>query len=326
MAPPTLRLAQDPEADALLARDPLALLMGMLLDQQFPLEWAFRAPWRLAQRMERTSLDAAELAGWDPDAFVKLMAGPPALHRYPASMAVRVQALCRIVVDTYGGDASAIWRTASSGKELFTRLRALPGFGEQKARIFVPCSASSSASSLTAGGRWPGPTARTGRAGRPPTSPTPRPWPRSAPSSSRPSRPPRAARAAASGRPGRQGPGRDPADPARPGPDLRRRGRPVRERRHRPRRRPDPPPPRRGHRRPLVAGPARRRHPAAPPPGPPAHPPPRRGHPPRPLRGCRRPPRRPLGGLGPRPGRPALAVRLTSAVSRGRCGGPGRRP
>src|SRR5918993_1194472 len=137
MAPPTLRLAQDPEADALLARDPLALLMGMLLDQQFPLEWAFRAPWRLAQRMERTSLDAAELAEWDPDAFVKLMAGPPALHRYPASMAARVQALCRIVVDQYGGDAAAIWRTAATGKELLARLRALPGFGEQKARIFV---------------------------------------------------------------------------------------------------------------------------------------------------------------------------------------------
>jgi uncharacterized HhH-GPD family protein len=137
MAQADLCLAQDPEADALLRRDPLALLMGMLLDQQFPLEWAFRAPWRLAQRMERTSLDAAELAGWEPEAFVKLMAGPPALHRYPASMAVRVQALCRVVIEQYGGDAAAIWRTAASGKELLARLRALPGFGEQKARIFV---------------------------------------------------------------------------------------------------------------------------------------------------------------------------------------------
>ena len=137
MAPPTLRLAQDPDADALLTSNPLALLMGMLLDQQFPLEWAFRAPWRLAQRMERTSLDAAELAGWDPEAFVKLMAGPPALHRYPAAMAERVQALCRVVVDQYGGDAAALWQTAGTGKELLARLRALPGFGEQKARIFV---------------------------------------------------------------------------------------------------------------------------------------------------------------------------------------------
>ena len=137
MAQQTLRLAQDPDADALLARDPLALLMGMLLDQQFPLEWAFRAPWRLAQRMERTSLDAAEIAGYDPEAFVKLMAGPPALHRYPAAMAVRVQALCRLLVEEYGGDAAALWRTAGTGKELLARLRALPGFGEQKARIFV---------------------------------------------------------------------------------------------------------------------------------------------------------------------------------------------
>jgi uncharacterized HhH-GPD family protein len=137
VAPPTLRLAQDPDADALLTNDPLALLMGMLLDQQFPLEWAFRAPWRLAQRMGRTSLDVAEIADYDPEAFVKLMAGPPALHRYPAAMAVRVQALCRLVVDEYGGDAAALWRTAGTGKELLARLRALPGFGEQKARIFV---------------------------------------------------------------------------------------------------------------------------------------------------------------------------------------------
>ena len=134
---PDLCLAQDPDADALLTNDPTALLMGMLLDQQFPLEWAFRAPWRLAQRMERTSLDAAEIADYDPEAFVKLMAGPPALHRYPASMAVRVQALCRVVVEEYGGDAAALWRTAGTGRELLARLRALPGFGEQKARIFV---------------------------------------------------------------------------------------------------------------------------------------------------------------------------------------------
>jgi uncharacterized HhH-GPD family protein len=134
---PDLCLAQDPDADALLTNDPLALLMGMLLDQQFPLEWAFRAPWRLAQRMERTSLDVAEIAGYDPEAFVKLMAGPPALHRYPAAMAERVQALCRLVLEQYGGDAATLWRTAGTGKELLARLRALPGFGEQKARIFV---------------------------------------------------------------------------------------------------------------------------------------------------------------------------------------------
>jgi uncharacterized HhH-GPD family protein len=137
VAPPTLRLAQHPDADALLASNPLALLVGMLLDQQFPLEWAFRAPYRLAGRMERTSLDAGEIAAYDPEAFVKLMAGPPALHRYPASMAGRVQALCRHVAERYGGDAAALWHTAESGQELLRRLRALPGFGEQKARIFV---------------------------------------------------------------------------------------------------------------------------------------------------------------------------------------------
>jgi uncharacterized HhH-GPD family protein len=137
VATPTLRLAQNPEADELLARDPLALLVGMLLDQRVPLEWAFAAPYRLAQRLGRDSLDAAELAAHDPEAFTKLMVGPPALHRYPAVMAGRIQTLCRHLVDAYGGDAAAVWRDADSGQELLRRLRALPGFGEQKARIFV---------------------------------------------------------------------------------------------------------------------------------------------------------------------------------------------
>ena len=137
MATPTLRLAQNPDADALLASDPLALLLGMLLDQQVPMEWAFGAPYRLAQRLERASLDAGEIAGYEPEEFVKVMAGPPALHRYPASMAGRVQALCAEVAQRYGGDAAAVWRTAGTGAELLRRLKALPGFGEQKARIFV---------------------------------------------------------------------------------------------------------------------------------------------------------------------------------------------
>jgi uncharacterized HhH-GPD family protein len=137
VATPTLRLAQNPEADELLARDPLALLLGMLLDQRVPLEWAFAAPYRLAQRLGRDSLDAAELAAHDPEAFTQLMVGPPALHRYPAVMAGRIQTLCRHLVDGYGGDAAAVWRDADSGQELLRRLRALPGFGEQKARIFV---------------------------------------------------------------------------------------------------------------------------------------------------------------------------------------------
>ena len=137
MATPTLRLAQNPEADELLARDPLALLVGMLLDQRVPLEWAFGAPYRLAQRLGQDSLDAGEIAAYEPEAFTKLMVGPPALHRYPAVMAGRVQALCRHLTEAYGGDAAAVWRDAESGQELLRRLRALPGFGEQKARIFV---------------------------------------------------------------------------------------------------------------------------------------------------------------------------------------------
>ena len=137
MATPTLRLAQNPEADELLARDPLALLLGMLLDQRVPLEWAFGAPYRLAQRLGQDSLDAGEIAAYEPEAFTRLMVGPPALHRYPAVMAGRVQALCRHLTEAYGGDAEAVWRDAQTGQELLRRLRALPGFGEQKARIFV---------------------------------------------------------------------------------------------------------------------------------------------------------------------------------------------
>jgi uncharacterized HhH-GPD family protein len=134
---PTLRLAQDREADEFLSRDPLALLLGMLLDQQFPMERAFASPWLLAQRLGRQRLDAAEVVAWDPDDFAKQMAGPPALHRYPGSMALRIKAVCAYLVDTYGGDAGALWRDAATGAELLKRIRALPGFGEQKSRIFV---------------------------------------------------------------------------------------------------------------------------------------------------------------------------------------------
>jgi uncharacterized HhH-GPD family protein len=137
VATTTLRLAQNPDADALLSRDPLALLVGMLLDQQFPMERAFASPYELAQRLSVKTLDAGAIAAYDPDAFVKVMAGPPALHRYPAAMAGRVQDLCRLVAEECGGDAAALWRTAATGRELLGRLRSLPGFGEQKARIFV---------------------------------------------------------------------------------------------------------------------------------------------------------------------------------------------
>lgn len=134
----TLHLTGEVEADALLDRDPFALLAGMLLDQQMPMERAFAGPWRLAQRLGTPDrLDPVAVAAHVPAAFAALCAEPPAVHRYPGSMAGRLQALARAVVDDYGGDASALWAGVGSGAELLARLRALPGFGEAKARIFV---------------------------------------------------------------------------------------------------------------------------------------------------------------------------------------------
>jgi uncharacterized HhH-GPD family protein len=132
-----LHLAQDEAADALLATDPFALLVGMLLDQQFPMERAFAGPYVITQRLGIDRLHPAAVADADPEAFAAMMAGPPAVHRYHRNMAARVQALAAYVVRTYGGDAGAIWRDVADGTELFARLRALPGFGDQKARIFV---------------------------------------------------------------------------------------------------------------------------------------------------------------------------------------------
>jgi len=131
-----LMLSQDSSADELLDRDPLALLLGMLLDQQVPMERAFAAPYQLKQRLGH-DLDVHELADYDPDALAQLFASPPALHRYPKSMAVRVQDLCRSLVKCYGGDVTALWRDATDGHELLDRLVALPGYGKQKAQIFL---------------------------------------------------------------------------------------------------------------------------------------------------------------------------------------------
>lgn len=131
-----LCLAQEPEADALLSRDPLALLIGMVLDQQIPLEWAFKGPLHITQRIGR-DLDAADLAGRDPGALAKVFATPPAVHRFPGSMAGRVQQLCRVIADDYDGDAAAVWNDAKDGADLLKRVEALPGFGKQKAKIFV---------------------------------------------------------------------------------------------------------------------------------------------------------------------------------------------
>ncbi len=132
----TLHIAQDEEADDLISRDPLALLVGMVLDQQIPLERAFAAPRDLKERLGGR-LDPGEIAAMDPDALAAVFARRPALHRFPTANARRVQELCRIVADDYGGRAAAIWEGASDGQDLFRRVRALPGFGEQKARIFV---------------------------------------------------------------------------------------------------------------------------------------------------------------------------------------------
>jgi uncharacterized HhH-GPD family protein len=132
-----LHLAYTPEADALLDADPLALLVGMLLDQQIPLEKAFTGPHVLATRLGVERLDAAVIAGYDPEAMATLFATPPAIHRFPGSMAGRVQTLCAVVRDEYGGDASAVWRGADSGAQLVERLKSLPGFGQQKAQIFT---------------------------------------------------------------------------------------------------------------------------------------------------------------------------------------------
>lgn len=134
---PQLTLALDEAADALLSRDPLALLLGMLLDQQVPMERAFAGPHRLAERLGVDLLDAAAIADMAPEDFVEVMATPPAVHRYPAAMATRAQALCRHLVEDYGGDAAAVWSDAATGTELRRRLQALPGFGAQKAGIFV---------------------------------------------------------------------------------------------------------------------------------------------------------------------------------------------
>ena len=135
--PITLHLAQRPEANELLARSPLAALIGMLLDQQVPMERAFVAPYRLAQRLGVSRLDAAAIAAHDPKELAAIFATPPSLHRFPGSMAARTQQLCRRIAEEYGNDAAAVWRDVSSGAELLARLSALPGFGRQKAQIFV---------------------------------------------------------------------------------------------------------------------------------------------------------------------------------------------
>lgn len=131
-----LHITGDAAADRLLTDDPLALLIGMLLDQQVAMETAFAGPLKIAERAG--TLDAAALAGFEPDAFAELFKATPAVHRFPRSMAARVQALCTAVAEGWGGDAAAIWtRDEPDGATVLKRLKALPGFGEQKAKIFL---------------------------------------------------------------------------------------------------------------------------------------------------------------------------------------------
>jgi uncharacterized HhH-GPD family protein len=162
-----LCLAQEPEADQLLSANPFALLVGMVLDQQIPLEVAFRGPKKIADRMaavdsrhrvvhgqqvpiettffgpkkiagRMSGFDAAEIADYDPDKFADLCSEKPAIHRFPGSMAKRIQTLAQIIVDRYDGDAAGVWTAGDpDGPELLRRLKGLPGFGEQKAQIFL---------------------------------------------------------------------------------------------------------------------------------------------------------------------------------------------
>lgn len=136
-----LHLTDDAAADHLLSTNPLALLMGMLLDQQVPMEWAFSSPLKLAERLDAAGVgaefDAAAIAALAPDQLEAMFAETPALHRYPASMAQRTQAMCQAIVDDHDGDTEAIWRGITSGSDLKKRLKALPGYGDMKAKIFM---------------------------------------------------------------------------------------------------------------------------------------------------------------------------------------------
>ena len=136
MATTSLHLAQDPESDKVISESPLALVIGMVLDQQVSIEKAFSSPAVLARRLG-APLDAASIAAMDPDGLAAAFKERPALHRFPGSMAGRVQDVCRTIAEDYGGRAENIWKGVRSGDELVSRLRALPGFGQQKAKIFA---------------------------------------------------------------------------------------------------------------------------------------------------------------------------------------------
>ncbi len=135
MANKKIAITGIPAADRLLVSSPLALFIGMLLDQQIPMEWAFRGPYVLRDRLG--GLNAKDIAEMSPNAIEKAFSTKPALHRFPGSMAKRTQALCQALVDDYSGRAATVWTTARTGEELLARLEALPGFGTEKAKIFI---------------------------------------------------------------------------------------------------------------------------------------------------------------------------------------------
>ncbi|MGH3366140.1 MAG: HhH-GPD-type base excision DNA repair protein [Nocardioidaceae bacterium] len=130
-----IQIAQDAAADEVLATEPFGLITGMLLDQQFPMEQAFAGPAKVKERFG--SLDTAAIAAADPEQFAELCAVPPVVHRYPRSMAGRIQALAAYVQQEYDGDTTRLWSQAVNGSDLLRRLQALPGFGKQKSQIFV---------------------------------------------------------------------------------------------------------------------------------------------------------------------------------------------
>ena len=135
MSAGTLYITGDAEADGLLNTDGTALLIGMLLDQQVPMEWAFAGPATLQARLGH--LDARRIAALDAEEFVAICATKPAIHRFPASMGRRIHELCVVLTDDYDGRAEQLWADVSNGDELYARLRALPGYGDEKSKIFI---------------------------------------------------------------------------------------------------------------------------------------------------------------------------------------------
>ncbi|RYP84966.1 Fe-S cluster assembly protein HesB [Nocardioides guangzhouensis] len=130
-----IHITGDERADQVLTDDPFALVLGMMLDQQYPMEHAFRGPAKVLDRFG--TLDPARIAAADPEDFAAMASTPPAVHRFPGSMAARIQALATLVVEEYDGDVTRLWTEAKDGRDLLRRVQQLPGFGKQKAQILV---------------------------------------------------------------------------------------------------------------------------------------------------------------------------------------------